>query len=153
MATKYACWIVMIFLSLQGLAFAASYDVQQDSRTWELKNIVQQRCTDNYGNALVIIVHPSDGGAIFDNTGTLHVEVAIAPGIRNELSTGSQIEILLDNQLVERSVETRFVFHGIDRGTHSLQARIVDRDGNVLIDSDLVSFHMWHASRLFPNRH
>jgi hypothetical protein len=41
---------------------------------------------------------------------------------------------------------------GIDRGSHSLQAVLLDANGNRIAASAPVTFYMWHASRLFPNR-
>jgi hypothetical protein len=46
---------------------------------------------------------------------------------------------------------TRVTLDGIHRGTHRLQALITDRDARTRAASDERRFHMWPASRLFPN--
>ena len=43
-----------------------------------------------------------------------------------------------------------FDIPGVDRGTHAVQASVVDASGAVRGNSAPVTFHMWRASRLFP---
>ncbi len=97
------------------------------------------------------IVQPRADETIHDNSGHLNVAVSIDGG--RELAAGERLRLVLDGMPAGR--DRRSLATGLDgvaRGTHSLKALVVDRSGNVVASSDPVIFHMWQASRLFPNR-
>ncbi len=94
------------------------------------------------------ILRPAAGATVFDNAGDVEVTVAISPALRR----GDRIVLSIDGGEVAQGGRTRFKLSGIDRGAHSLQAEAVDRHAESLIVSKPVTFYMWRASRLFPNR-
>jgi hypothetical protein len=94
------------------------------------------------------IVAPEQEATVHDNNGNVTVKVRVSPSLR----AGDKIALLLDGAVVESGHKTRFALSGIDRGTHTLAARVAGAQGAVLIESETVTFHMWQASRLFPNR-
>jgi len=59
----------------------------------------------------------------------------------------------MDGALSAAEAEGTSIFLGnVDRGTHTISLRIVDRAGNVLIQSDPVTFHLLRHSILHkPN--
>lgn len=91
------------------------------------------------------ITAPSHDQAVRENAGNLTVTVASAPALDPAL--GHQVQILLDGQKAATG-GTRVSLTNIDRGTHSLTARIIDANGEVLISSAPVTFHMLRYSRL-----
>ncbi len=96
----------------------------------------------------ITITAPANEGTVHSNTGEVSVAVTVAP----RLEPGQTIVITLDDREVARGARRRVRLSGVDRGTHLLQARLLDAQGNVLAESDAVTFHLWHASRLFPER-
>jgi hypothetical protein len=98
--------------------------------------------------AQIGIVTPTAQQTLHDNAGNVEVRVAAAP----EPARGEQVEVWLDGQLAARGAQTEFSLGGVERGEHTLQVRLVDRDGRTLAVSQPLTFHLWQASRLFPNR-
>lgn len=94
----------------------------------------------------VAVVQPADQQTVFSNDGAVTVTVAVSP----DLHAGDQVVLLLDGAVVARQASGRFQLSGLDRGGHSLQARIVS-GGRTVLASAPVGFYLWHASRLFPN--
>ena len=98
----------------------------------------------------IAIVQPANAATIFDNAGNVAVKVALSPA--PDLDAGDRIALTLDGQQVALRSTTQFRLSAVVRGEHRLEARIVDRDGNTVIASAPVDFHLWQASRLFQNR-
>jgi hypothetical protein len=96
----------------------------------------------------IAIVEPAREVTIFNNNGDLGVSVVTRPALR----AGDRIALSLDERPVRQAARLHFELSGIPRGEHKLQSRIVDANGIPLISSAPVTFTMWHASRLFPNR-
>ncbi len=98
----------------------------------------------------IAIVQPANEATVFDNAGKVEVKVALSPA--PDLDAGDRIALLLDGQQAALQSATQFRLSGVVRGEHRLEARIVDGNGNTVIASAPVKFHLWQASRLFPNR-
>jgi len=98
----------------------------------------------------IAIVQPANEATVFDNAGNVEVKVALAPA--PDLDAGDRIALLLDGQQAVLQSATQFRLRAVVRGEHRLEARIVDRNGNSVIASAPVKFHLWQASRLFPSR-
>ncbi len=98
--------------------------------------------------AQIGIVTPGAQETLHDNAGNVEVRVAAAP----EPARGESVEVWLDGRLAARGAQTDFSLGGVERGEHTLQVRLVDRDGRTLAVSEPLTFHVWQASRLFPNR-
>lgn len=101
-------------------------------------------------DAAVRIVAPQDGATVHDNRGRVAVVVAVEPALR--VAAGERVELVLDGRVAVREAGERLALSGVARGTHTLQARVAASDGRVLAASPSVTFHLWHASRLFPGR-
>ena len=91
------------------------------------------------------ITRPAADETIHDNSGNLTVEVTLSPALQGE--QGHRIQLYLDGIAVGNP--SGLSLTEIDRGAHSLQAVVVDRDGRALIASAPVPFYMWRASALF----
>ncbi len=98
----------------------------------------------------IAVVKPARGETVFNNAGDMEVSVAVSPDLN--AAAGDRIALILDGRTASVRSATQFKLTGIVRGEHSLEARVLDSGGNVLIASGQMKFEMWQASRLFPNR-
>ncbi len=98
----------------------------------------------------IAVVKPAGNSTVFNNAGNVGVTVAVSPALRTD--AGDRIALILDGRQIAVRSATHFKLSGITRGEHSLEAQVVDSSGNALISSNPVKFHLWQASRLFPNR-
>ncbi len=96
------------------------------------------------------IAQPANGETVFNNEGDVEVKIVVRPALR--AAAGDRIALAVDGEVASTQAQGRFALIGIARGTHTLQARVVDRAGDTLLASAPLTFHLWHASRLFPNR-
>ena len=93
------------------------------------------------------IFQPGHEETVHDNSGNVTVEIMAV------LDRGQRIRLLIDGaSAAPDSRNLTFNLEGIDRGTHTLKALILDREGTVVAESEPVVFYMWQASRQFPNR-
>ncbi len=96
----------------------------------------------------VTIVSPAADEAIRDNAGNLTVSIETQPALRGE--RGDRLLVLLDGAPVgAATTATRIRLENIDRGSHTLQAVIVDPSGRPLLKSPVHRFHVLRYSRLF----
>ena len=95
-------------------------------------------------------MQPANEATVFDNAGNVEVKLALSPAL--DIAAGDRIALLLDGQQAALQSATQFRLSAVVRGEHRLEARIVDRSGNTVIASAPLEFHLWQASRLFPNR-
>jgi hypothetical protein len=98
------------------------------------------------------ITAPAPQGTIHSNTGAFDVQLNIAPALRK----GDVIRVKLDGTLLERSFTApRLTLTEADWAAaanpdnveHGLQAAIVDRNGQVLLESAPVRFYVHRAVR------
>ncbi len=95
------------------------------------------------------ITSPAPKETVHDNAGNVNVVLSVEDGA--VLPPGYRIRLLLDGEpAAPDNSRTRFQLSGVDRGSHELQALIVDDDGRVLTRSAPVTFYMWQASRRNP---
>lgn len=88
-----------------------------------------QQPADFMGYSKFSIVSPENNGTIWDNNGAVTVNVATDPALRGDL--GHTIRVTVGGQ-TQGGAGTSFSFTGIDRGTHSISALILDGSGNPL---------------------
>ncbi len=93
----------------------------------------------------VSLVSPSNDDVYTNTDGRVGYSLAIEPG----LGTGHQIWILLDGQRVDGAGSTDGTLTGVERGTHTLVAEVVDSAGRILGSSESVSFSV-NQARLKP---
>ncbi|MGE5129552.1 MAG: hypothetical protein ACM3IK_07970 [Sphingomonadaceae bacterium] len=97
--------------------------------------------------AEIAIVQPANEETIHSNQGDLTVQVAVSGG-----APDGSVQLVLDGAVLPHSYRANVIeLIGIDRGTHTLQAMLLDAKGERLAASQPVTFYMWHASRLFPS--
>lgn len=93
----------------------------------------------------LVIEVPANDAAIRANNGELAVRVKLYPRLDNEAK--HRFRVVIDGEarpsLFDRS---RMVVKEVDRGTHSLQVEVVDKDGKVLKRSKPVTFHLLRTS-------
>jgi hypothetical protein len=98
--------------------------------------------------AEIAIVQPAYEETIHSNQGDLTVQVRHSGG-----APDGSVRLVLDGTALPHSYRSEVIeLIGIDRGTHTLQAELLDAKGGQLATSEPVTFYMWHASRLFPSR-
>lgn len=91
-------------------------------------------------------VSPSNDTTIRDNQGNIAIQLSIEPPLRS----GHSIALTIDGQRQEQSVNaTTFTLSNVARGTHTLQASVIDDQGNELMNSDTLTLHMVRQSELF----
>ena len=96
------------------------------------------------------ILNPANGGTVFNNNGEVLAQASVVPG----LADGDQVQMLVDGvPAAAPAASLEVPLSGINPGLHTLQARIIDAQGNAGPVSPSSTFNLWHASRLYPNRH
>jgi hypothetical protein len=97
----------------------------------------------------LIIASPSEGEIILDAAGGVSVSLAVEPPLR--VSQGDAVRLRLDGQTLDiRYTGSDIAIAGVPRGTHTLQAEVVNPAGNVLIATGSVTFYMQAPSALAP---
>lgn len=98
--------------------------------------------------AAIAVVKPTINETIHSNQGKLTVVLRSV-----DAPPGASVRLVLDGTARPKVHRGNVIkLDGIDRGSHSLQAVLLDAHGKRVAVSTPVSFYMWHASRLFPNR-
>ncbi|MGA7984471.1 MAG: hypothetical protein WCA01_04755 [Burkholderiales bacterium] len=100
------------------------------------------------GAARISVIKPASEQTIHSNQGKLTVKLRRARGV-----PGSTVRLVLDGAPLPQAYRSDTIaLQGIDRGAHTLRAVLFDASGQRIAASAPVSFYMWHASRLLPNR-
>jgi hypothetical protein len=90
----------------------------------------------------ISITNPSLNETIRDNNGNVAVIIDLAPALRS----GNSITLFMDDkELLKGKTQTGFTLNNVDRGSHTLRASVVDKNGEVLISSKSVIFHLHRA--------
>lgn len=93
------------------------------------------------------ISSPKHDSAIEHGPGDFTVTVQIRP----KLANGHKIQLYLDGQAHGEAVAgTSFELSNIFRGTHTLQVKIVDKQGKTLKKSSITDVHVFRPSVLSP---
>jgi hypothetical protein len=92
------------------------------------------------------VVSPAIDETVHSNTGRIRVVVQDVP-------RGLQLQPVLDGEAMSAPIgEPVFDLRDIPRGTHELTVKLIDADGREVMRTSPVTFHVWHASRLFRHR-
>jgi len=90
---------------------------------------------------------PEQDETIRSNEGLVNISFFLSPGLRN----GDKIVVMLDGQKLENPLtSTQFSLTGILRGTHILNADIVNAEGEAIASASAVSFHLQQYSIIKP---
>ncbi|MCU7842248.1 MAG: DUF4124 domain-containing protein [Candidatus Thiodiazotropha sp. (ex Monitilora ramsayi)] len=93
------------------------------------------------------VVQPENDQTIRSNEGTVNVGLALSPA----LAANHAIHVFLDGNRLEGEMKsTQFSLNNLNRGTHSLEVKVVDDKGNALTSAPAVNFHLRKASIIKP---
>ena len=96
-----------------------------------------------------MITSPENDETIRENNGDVNVDIKIKPQLRTKIK--HKIVLLLDGKPVgEPGSATSFALHGIERGQHSLSAKVIDKKGETIKTSGSVTVHLKRFSSLQP---
>lgn len=85
------------------------------------------------------IMQPKDDQAVRSNNGNVAVQVKSDPEMRDT----DELTVYLDGELKNGAQNGQVInLEGLDRGTHTLQAKIMSQSGETLIESNTISFHL-----------
>lgn len=85
------------------------------------------------------ILAPVDEATIRNNQNTINVSLDITPSLKK----GDKVQIVLDGTPIGSPVKnTSFIINDVYRGTHTIVAKVVNKDGKVLNTSKAVTFFM-----------
>lgn len=91
----------------------------------------------------VEIVSPQMDETIRDNTGLVTVSVALQPRLR----PGDSLTLLMNGEVLVKDLKTtNLPISNVDRGSHELQALVVDDTGSEVGRSEPVTFHLHRAA-------
>ena len=89
---------------------------------------------------LINITAPVNDTQVRENSGNVSVSIKLTP----TLNPAHSVKLVLDGN--EEAAVTgnslTLTLKNVSRGTHKLQAFIIDKDGNVLIQSNSIVFHL-----------
>lgn len=92
------------------------------------------------------VASPGPDETVRNTTGEVNIELDLEPGLQGD----DRIALYLDGTRLSPTGTGVFItLNNIDRGTHTVQARVVSPDGDTRIASDPVTFHL-HRSENLP---
>jgi len=94
----------------------------------------------------VAISSPGNDESIRQNTGDVTVQISVSPGLR----PGDVISLLMDGKEVASGPASSVTMKNVDRGSHTLQSRVLGSDGRTWASSETVTFHLLRHSVLKP---
>ncbi|MCU7904782.1 MAG: DUF4124 domain-containing protein [Candidatus Thiodiazotropha sp. (ex Epidulcina cf. delphinae)] len=93
------------------------------------------------------IVQPADDETVRNADGSVPVGLSLSP----TLASGHIIHLYVDGAKLDSDItRTQLILQQLSRGTHTLQAKIVDSQGEPLKDSNSVTFHLRQAAVSTP---
>jgi|GEM_PF-368426 len=98
----------------------------------------QENLTNSAQYSTLEIISPANDEGIRANDGVMSVSVKSSPALQNEHS----LVVLVDGKEYATSNSNSITLNGLERGTHSLQVRIVNSDGSVIKSSATTTFHI-----------
>jgi hypothetical protein len=85
------------------------------------------------------IVQPNDDETIRNQEGTVSVGISLSPN----LAESHVIHLYVDGAKLDSDIkQTQLVLQQLSRGTHSLQAKIVNSEGVSMKESNSITFHL-----------
>ncbi len=106
----------------------------------------KQQAQVNYQS--IQITSPEDDSVVAHGPGDFTVVISTKPALKS----GDQLQLLLDGKPHQKSSSGSFSVKNIDRGSHSLSARILSKGGNVLKSSAAITVHVLRPSVVSPGR-
>ncbi len=84
------------------------------------------------------IVSPSDDESVRSNNGDISIALSLEPALHADHA----IVVSMDGQAIGKGSSTSLQLQNLPRGTHTVQATVVDAAGAELIRTETVSFHV-----------
>ena len=84
------------------------------------------------------ITSPQNDGTVRNPPGNITVSLQISPGLKNT----HHVIVMIDGKQVAKGKSTSVSVSNVDRGTHSLSAKIVDGSGKAVASAPSITFHM-----------
>ncbi|MEF8833687.1 MAG: DUF4124 domain-containing protein [Halofilum sp. (in: g-proteobacteria)] len=97
--------------------------------------------TPSNGISGISIAYPGNEKGIRHNGGNVPFEVALQPEGAT-LPRGHQVELVLDGEPRARAASTQVTVSPVERGPHTVRARIIDKAGKVRYESESVKFYL-----------
>lgn len=102
-------------------------------------------------NYKLSVVSPEDDAGIRVNNGNVMVNLQLIPALVPE--RGDLIQLYLDGLPAGMPMpQLNFMLENLDRGTHKLSAVVLNASGEVLAESETITFHLQRTSVLQPGR-
>ncbi len=92
------------------------------------------------------VVRPAHDETIRDNNGVVPIKLSLSPALQRD----HKVEIMMDGQLLGSGRSMSITLKSVDRGAHAVEAKVVDEDGNELMRTAAITFHLQRVSRLIP---
>lgn len=89
------------------------------------------------------VVSPANDVTLFDVEGKVTLQFSLRPSLASHL--GHKIEYSFSN-ISGKTGSAKYVARNVDRGTHNITARVVDRQGNVMSNVVRQVFHLKRPS-------
>lgn len=86
---------------------------------------------------------PQKDEALRANDGTIQLALKLEPS----LQLGHSIVLYLDGKQVADGTDLTFTFPNVDRGTHTVFAVIRDAKGDILLNTEVTTFHVLRAKK------
>ncbi|MEK7322338.1 MAG: DUF4124 domain-containing protein [Pseudomonadota bacterium] len=90
------------------------------------------------------ITSPAHDSTLRDNAGTVVINVALDPPLL--VKAGHHIAIYLDGTLIGENSTGTLTLNNVDRGTHTLNASVNSKQGQAMLTSPTVTFHLQRVS-------
>jgi len=98
----------------------------------------EEEVEEEYSYQSIVITSPQDEGTIRENNGNVQVQLDIQP----QLFDGHSVHIYLDGSAKASAAKNTVMLKNVDRGSHTVSAKIIDAEGEVLLESESNSFHL-----------
>ena len=97
--------------------------------------------TEAAPNYKVSIVAPEDDAGIRVNNGNVTVNLQVVPALNPE--RGDLIQLFLDGLPSGMPMpQLSFILENLDRGTHTVSANVLNASGEILAQSETITFHL-----------
>ncbi len=90
------------------------------------------------------VAQPQNDAAIRSNNGQITITLATTPPL--DTKAGHKIELIFDGSIVTTSDSTTTTLANLDRGSHTLSANIIDKQGKVLITAPDSTFYLLRST-------
>ena len=95
----------------------------------------------------VSITYPEHDTAVRSNDGTLNIQLAVSPEL--DQKSGETVVILMDGLEIYRGKDSQVTLLEVDRGTHTLEAKMLSSNGQTISSAEPVTFTLQRYSALF----